>query len=90
MENTLFTTLTATEEASLSGGNDWKKSHKPVKKPSTPSTPSTSTTTTTNTTTNTLLNISTIVTGSTIAIAGKGGTAVAVSGDIDVYQVNKV
>ncbi|WP_375514293.1 hypothetical protein [uncultured Nostoc sp.] len=86
MESTLFTTLTATEEANLSGGNSKPPVKKPPAKPSTPTT----TTTTTNTTTNTLVNISKIFTGPTIAIAGKGATAAAVSGDISVYQENKV
>jgi hypothetical protein len=45
MESTLFTTLTATEEASLSGGtkyNDYKpaKPHKPSAKPAKPAVPS--------------------------------------------------
>ncbi|MCC5627902.1 hypothetical protein LC613_07025 [Nostoc sphaeroides CHAB 2801] len=39
MESTLFTTLTVTEEASLSGGK-YRRSHKPAK-PSTPATPAT-------------------------------------------------
>ncbi|MBN3898775.1 MAG: hypothetical protein HWQ41_26950 [Nostoc sp. NOS(2021)] len=40
MQSTLFTTLTASEEASLSGGNSpWKKSWKPVKTPPKPVTP---------------------------------------------------
>ena len=37
MESTLFTALTVTEEASLSGGTEKKKkNHKPAHKPSTP------------------------------------------------------
>jgi len=45
MESTLFTTLTATEEANLSGGtkyNDYKpaKPHKPSAKPAKPAVPS--------------------------------------------------
>jgi len=44
MESTLFTTLTATEEANLSGGtkyNDYKpaKPHKPSEKPAKPAKP---------------------------------------------------
>ncbi|MEH1907905.1 MAG: hypothetical protein V7L05_02055 [Nostoc sp.] len=40
MQSTLFTTLTATEEANLSGGNSWKK-WVPAKKPAKPATPAT-------------------------------------------------
>ena len=37
MESTLFTTLTATEEASLSGG--WYRIYRPAPRPTTPTTP---------------------------------------------------
>ncbi|WP_146195771.1 hypothetical protein [Nostoc commune] len=39
MESTLFTTLTVTEEVSLSGG--WYRIHRPAPRPTTPTTPTT-------------------------------------------------
>ncbi|MEH2249272.1 hypothetical protein [Nostoc sp.] len=82
MESTLFTTLTATEEASLSGGNKpvWKK-HKPPAKPPAPVVPkpSTPTPTTTTTTTTTTTNVGIIVAPVITVIAGSP-TAVVVYG----------
>ncbi|MEH2437841.1 MAG: hypothetical protein V7K25_27045 [Nostoc sp.] len=85
MESTLFTTLTATEEASLSGGH-WKKPKPPVTPPVKPPTP----TTTNNTTTTTgIVSIITQITGPAIAIA-PFGVAAAESGSNYNYSPIKV
>ncbi|MEH2437840.1 MAG: hypothetical protein V7K25_27040 [Nostoc sp.] len=78
MESTLFTTLTVTEEASLSGGH-WKKPKPPVTPPVKPPTTPAPTTTNNTTTTTGIVSIITQITGPAIAIA-PWGVAAAQSG----------